>query len=344
MIGYIRIFVCVTAVTFLAISNAYSAPALPHKVLTIEAPKGGGESKKTSPLQFELQETDNGLKLSVRFSGGKEKKANEFPDGQVGGDYMVFLDEIIVINEPYKGSSLNVSRDVPLTTLQNGKHSMRCELRAPSGEVFKSKINFIFDGSPAISVTEAVVDKFGILDPSVRIDFLGDDKGTSGFADIFLDERPYVSVPIKKEHAGKKIPLSQITGKPLSTATLVPGTHLLMLRMRGISGIATVSYSSFAVNTSPELKIIQDKNNIFQEVIATFIKPPEGYSGFVDVFYDQNVILSKQDKGTLISIKRAEIVEGLKKNNHGHLDASIPLVISLRAANGSENWLKIDFK
>jgi hypothetical protein len=344
MLGYKRILLCITVFTFLAIANAFSASAFPHKVLTIMTPQYGDEQKVPSPLRFELREAENGLQVSIRFADTpdtKEKKANKRPDGPVGGDYMVFLDEMIVINEPYQGNTLDISRDVPLTTLRNGKHSIRCELRAPSGEVHKDEIKFTFDGSPTISIADSVVDKAGMLDPAVTINLLGDGPG---FVDVFIDERPFINAQIKQEHTGKEIPLSQITGKPLSTAALAPGTHLLALRAMGVNGNATVSYSSFTVNTTPELKIILDKNNVFQEAVATFPKSPQGYSGFVDVYYDQNLILSKTDEGTSISIKRPELIDGLKRNNHELLDVAAHIVFSLRAANGSENWQKIDFK
>ena len=342
-LGYIRIYLCITVFTFLAVSNAYSMPAIPNKVLTVVSPQGGNQKKAPSPLRFELREAENGLQVAIRFADTpdtKEKKANWRPDGPVGGDYLIFLDEMIVINEPYQGNTLDISRDVPLTTLRNGKHAIRCELRAPSGEVHKDEIKFIFDGSPAISLADPVVDKAGMLDPAVTINLLGDG---FGFVDVFIDERPFINAQIKQEHTGKEIPLSQITGKPVPTAALVPGIHLLALRAMGMNGNATVSYSSFTVDTTPELKIIQDKNNDFQEAVATFPKSPEGYSGFVDVFYDQNLILSKRDEGASIAIKRAEIVEGLKKNNYEHRDVADQLVFALRAANGSENWQKIDF-
>lgn len=338
MFQYTRIFLCVILITAFVVTNAYRANAYPHKVLTV-IPSQGDENKKLSPLRFELQESKNGLQVSLHFTESKEKKNYPLPpDGEVGGDYMIFLDEMIVIHEPYKGSTIDVSRDVPLTTLQNGKHSLRCELRSPSGEVHKNEIQFMFDGSPVIIVTGNTVDKAGMLDPSVKIDFLGDNNGAAGFIDVFVDERPLINVPIKKENNGKKVTISQIIGKPIDTVSLVPGAHLLSLRAMGINGNATISYTSFTVNLSPELKIIRDKNDNFQEAVATFLPTNEGYSGSVEVFYEQNIILSKRGKGATISITQTEIVEGLKKNKLQHRDDSNAFIFSLRAANNTERW------
>lgn len=337
MLDYIRIFLSVTLITSLAVTNAYSTTTFPHKVLTIISPQGD-EKKPLTPLRFELQESKNGLKVSLLFTEGKGEKPSLPPGGVGGGDYMIFLDEMIVITAPYKGSSLDISRDVPITTLQNGKHSLRCELRNQSGDIYKNEIQFMFDGSPAITMTDTVVDKAGMLDPSVKVDFLGDDNGAAGFIDVFLDERPLINAPIKTENTGKKIPLSQIIGKPISTVSLVPGTHLLTLKAMGINGNATASHTSFTVNSFPELKIIRDKKDGFQEAIATFLNTNDGYSGSVEVFFEQNLILSKRDRGATISITRDEIVEGLKKNKLQHRDTSVTFVFSLRAANNTENW------
>lgn len=344
MFQHIQIFFCIALITTLTVANAEGADSLPHKTLTVIPPQGN-ESKKPSPARFELQEAENGLQFLLHFIESNEKKDYPLlPDGVAGGDYQILLDGVIVIHEPYKGLPLDITRDIPLTTLQNGKHSLRCELRGPSGEVYKNEIHFLFDGSPVITVTGNTVDKAGMLDPSVTTNFLGDNDGTAGFIDVFLDERPFINVPIKKEATGKKILLSQIIGKPIATASLVPGTHLLTLRATGLNGNAATSYTSFVVNLSPDLKIIRDKNDNFQEAIATFLPNKEGYSGSVEVLYEQNIILAKRDKGTTIAITRAEIVEALKKNKLQLRESSVTFVFSIRAANGSENWQQIDFK
>lgn len=338
MFQYTRIFLCITLITIFVITNAYRVNAYPYKVFTVIHSQGD-ENKNSSPLRFELQESKDNLHVSLHFTESKEKKNYPLPpDGVVGGDYMIFLDEMIVIHELYKGSTLDASRDVPLTTLQNGKHSLRCELRSPSGEVYRNEIQFMFDGSPVITVTGNTVDKAGLLEPSVKIDFLGVNNGLAGFIDVFLDERPLINVPIKKENTGKMVPLSQLIGKPVSTVSLTPGTHLLSLRARGINGNATISYTSFTVNLSPELKIIRDKNDNFQEATAAFLPANEGYAGSVEVFYEHNIILSKRGKEASITISRDEIVEGLKKNKLQHRETSVAFVFSLRAANNTENW------
>lgn len=339
VIGYIRDLICVIVVIFLAVSNVYSASAFPHKILTIISPQDADATKKTSPLKFELREVGNGLKVSIRLSDIPKKNLPEPPSGiKIGGDYIIFLDEICVINEPYQGASLDISRDVPLITLRTGKHTLRCEVRSISGEVFKHDIQFMFDGSPTISVTETAVDKSGMLDPAVTINFVGDNNGAAGFIDVFVDEHPFINVPIKKDATGKKMPLSQITGKPLPTAGLLPGTHLLLLRATGINGNTTVSYTSFKVNTAPELSIIKDKNGNFQKAVATFLKSSQGYSGSVEVFCDQNILLAKREEGTSISVKLEEIVEGLERINYQHTTTPVSIVFSLRAANSTENW------
>ncbi len=346
---YIRIVIAVAALTFVAVCSARQVAAFPHKILSIESPKEHDKGK-ASPLQLQLQEVENGLKASIRFAETKadaqEKKPPELPADLIGGDYLLFLDEMIVRNETYKGTSLNVVHDVPLTTMQTGKHVLRCELRAPSGEIHKSEIRFVFDGSPALSVTDVAVDKTGILDASVILHILGDDgNGLAGFVHVFLDERPLMNVQIAKEHIGKKTLLSKIIGKPLSTASLVPGTHLLTLQVMGTNGNAAVNYSSFAVSATPELKIVRDKNGEFQEAMATFLKSPEGFSGSIEVFSDQGILLTKRDEGVAVSIKRTEIIEKLEKSSGRELLAGpLSLVFSLRSANGSETWQMVGFK
>jgi hypothetical protein len=335
----------VVALILITVCSAQPGAAFPHKLLIIE-PTNDNEKEKNSPLQLELQETENGLKVLIRFVEIQDNDVIQLPPEHDGGEYVIFLDEMIVLNNTFTGTSLSVSEDVSLTTLQTGKHVLRCELRSPSGEIHKGEIRFIFDGSPVLNVTDVAVDKVGILDASVMLNILGDDgNGRAGFVQVSLDERLVMNVEVTNEHTGRTTPLSQITGKPISTTSLVPGTHLLTLRAVGINGNAGVSYNSFSVSSIPELQIVMNQTNEFQEAVATFHKVPQGYSGVVDVLYNQNLILSKQEKGASISIKRAEIIEGLKSIQHELLiNDPTSLVFALHAANGSENWQKIDFK
>jgi hypothetical protein len=338
MFRHIQIFFCIALIMTLVVAKAQAANSLPHKTLTIIQPQGD-ESKKPSPIRFELQEAENGLQALLHFTESTEKKDYPLPpDGVAGGDYQIFLDEMIVIHEPYKGPPLDVTRDIPLTTLQNGKHSLRCELRGPSGEIYKNEILFVFDGSPVLTVTGGTVDRAGLLDPFVQIDFLGVNNGDAGFMDVYVDERPLINVPVKKDATGKEIPLSQIIGKPISTVSLVQGTHLLTLKAISISGNAVNSYTSFTVNSAPELEIIRDQSNKFLKATAAFLPANEGYAGSVEVFYEHNIILSKRGKDASITITRDEIVEGLKKNKLQHRETSVAFVFSLRAANSTETW------
>lgn len=343
MLALTRAFACLGLFSLFAVSGVQAVAAFPHKILAIESTKDSEKDKK-GPLQVELREVENCLKVSIGFAGTNTKKPIEPPLEQVGGSYEIFLDGMIVISESYQGTSLKVSHDVPLTTLQNGKHVLLCEFRSPSGESHKRQIDFAFDGSPVISLMDASLDKEGSLDASVTMHFIGDTDDILGTADVLVDERAVAIVPVHKQHVGKKVSLSELAGKPISAPIMGPGAHLLAVRVRGINGVEAVSYCSFTVQTTPELKTILTKSEIFQEVVATFLKVPQGYSGVVDVFCDQNIVLTRQSQETSISIKRAEVVEGLKKINRDPLDVPIPLVFSLRAANGAENWQKVDFK
>jgi hypothetical protein len=315
----------------------------PHKLL-LDVTRQTETEKNTSPLQFNLQEADGGLKVSLNFSVPKAEEQNALDAQQVGGDFLVFLDEVIIISETYTGSSLSISRAVPLTNLQSGRHILSCELRSPGGELFKDEIQFLFDGTPVMKVTKAVPDKNGMLDPSIEMNFLRTDDEIFGFLEIFLDEIPVKNAQIEKEHIGKKVSLSQIIGESVSTANLVPGTHLLTLVIRGINGDEAVSYCSIVANTSPELKILHNSENSFQEAVASFLKSHDGYSGSVEVFWNHNIILSKRDNEALITIERAEIIDGMKKIHQDFSGTSVPLVFSLHAANGSQYWQQIDFK
>lgn len=343
MLVLVRAFASLGLFSLFAVIGVEAVAAFPHKMLAIES-INESEQEKKEPLRIELREAENGLKVSIGFAGTNTKKPIEPPLEQVGGEYVIFLDGMIVINESYKGTSLIVSHDVPLTTLQNGKHVLRCELRSPSGESHKRQIDFSFDGSPVINLTDASLDKEGSLDATVTMHFIGDTDDILGTADVLVDERAIATVPIHKQHVGKKVSLSKLAGKPISAPIMGPGAHLLAVRVRGINGVEAVSHCSFTLQTIPELKTILDKSAMFQEAVATFLKAPEGYSGAVDVFCDQDIVLSRQSQETSIAIKRAEIVEGLQKINRETLDVPIPLVFSLRAANGAENWQKIDFK
>ncbi len=315
----------------------WTQPAMtfPRKVLTVQPAKEG--ATKNSPLRLELREAADGLQLSINFAETPEMGDKILPAEQAGGDYMLYLDDAMLEGAPYKGFKLNVVREVSITALHSGKHSLRCELRAPSGKAHTGEIDFIFDGAPAVSLGELAVNKSGELDGEVTVDFLGAAEGLSGFVDLLLDERPVATTKIKKEQASQKTTLAHLVGKAIATTHLATGTHLLTLKATAVNGNATTLRGSLVVQTTPELEIKQDKHGAFQEARAVFLKAPEGFSGSVEIFYDQGLVLSKRSEAATIPVTRDEIVQGLRKNKV-KLDGPVEVVVSLRAMNNTERW------
>jgi hypothetical protein len=331
---------------FLWGGSAQGASSSPQKKLTVLSPKQK-EGKNTVPLHLAMQEGAHSLQVTVRFSAPPLKESGK--DAPVvptieepGGDYQLFLDDLQVTAAVYKGTTVEAIHDIPVLTLQNGEHVLRCELRAPHGELHKAEVKFSFSGSPVITMTEPTVDKNGLLDAEVAIDLFGICNDLAGSVEMLIDQQSLGIVQVKTAQAGKKLPLSQLMGNPLTTGQQVSGVHLLTLRASALNGNSTVLHRSFKVTAIPSLEILRDKNGALREARAGFAKSPAGYSGAVEVFRGRDLLLTRREEGQVIVVTRAELDEALKKSPQLVDEGVTSLVFALRGANGMENWQVVE--
>jgi branched-subunit amino acid transport protein AzlD len=121
------------------------------------------------------------------------------------------------------------------------------------------------------------------------------------------------------------------------------GTHLLTLRAVGINGAATVARAAFTVQTLPQLVIRSDKQNKLMAAQARFLPVTVGYVGRVEVFCDQDLLLSRGSEKETVVITREELLAALKKGDRIDLSRPIALVFALRAMNATEHWQVVEF-
>ncbi len=298
--------------------------------------------KDTSPLRLELKEVEAGLVASIRFENTEETKEKSLTQDLAKGYYILFLDGLIVSQNTFEEKNLEITHELPLTT-QNGEHTLLCELRDRSGKLYTQSIPFKFDGSPSIT-TQAVTIKSGEVDLLMTLDFFGQENGVAGFLDIHLDERLITAMDVSPENTHKEVLLSELSDTPLALEPLAQGEHLIRLQATGKNGSSSVVYTSFSVNTPPSLKINRDSNELIKDLVVSFAQVPSGYTGSVNLFYRQGVILSIHSKDPVTTISRSNILEAFEKHNHTIPDQPVSMVLALRSANGLEKWQEVSFK
>ena len=289
-------------------------------------------AKEDKTLRCEPKETEHGLQAMFRFTTPAGKPA--------GGDYQLYLDGLFLTSGQFQGTSLEKTLEIPSTTLSNGQHSLRCEVRTPS-DTYTTERSFSFDASPTLALTNPLIDINGLLDATVSLRFFGTNDGTLGLLDVLIDERPVTQTKLTSKQIGTT-PLSRLLDKGLAIGQLPAGTHLLTLRATGINGASTVARTPFTVGAPPELVIKRDKHNKLLEVQARFLPVEAGYPGNVEVLFDQDLLLSRRAEKGEVVITKDELVEALKKRGRVDLNGPVTLVFSLRSMNGFERWQVVE--
>jgi hypothetical protein len=222
-------------------------------------------------------------------------------------------------------------------------HIIRCELRTTTGKLFKAKISFRLKASPTIEVETAENGSL-LFDPLVTIGFVDKESEVAGHLEVHLDERPIAIVPVAQSDNNKQRPLSKLLQKENFTTPLGQGNHLIRLVAYAINGSETVRYMPFSVDMTPKLKIIRGENEQLKEIKAVFIESSEGFSGFLNIYYQQGVILSKRSREKQLLVTRAEIVSALEEHNQPVPTEATSFVISINSANGVVEWQEIIFR
>lgn len=335
-----KLFIIQLVSTFFVVTTLHAVQTNQHSSLTIL------ESKALTDTAFliELNEREGGLELSIQFDSNKEKE-QPIPDLLVepGGDFSLYLDGINIHRQSYSGEKVSTSHTLPFNTVTDGRHTIKCELRTTLGLIKEQEISFMLNTTPTIKV-ETPKDASVLFDPVVNISFIDKESEIPGHLNIHVDERPVAIVPITQEDNNKKFLLSELFEKNNPITTLRQGNHLLRLMAQGLNGSETVRYIPFSVDATPKLKIIQDENGQLKEVKAFFVQSSEGFSGVLNIHYQQSEIFAKRSQEKQISVTRADIISALKEHNHPIPTKPTSFVISINSANGVEEWQEVIFK
>jgi hypothetical protein len=328
---------------FLSISAATGATAEPQTKQFIQImPKQGKPDTKNSPLQLGIKEGKKGALFTVTFSGDKltlEKGAQPAPPG---GMYTILLDGNLVLQESFSGATLQTEKALPLQTAANGEHTLRCELHYAIGKTYQAELSFTFDAAPAVFL-EKTDGKSNNVDPVLTLLFFNDGQENIGFLDVVVDERSLGVTQIAAQSNGEKKSLSQWMGKPVAIADLPQGKHLIKLTATSTSGTESVQYVPFHVETLPVLEVTKNKDGAMESIKASFQQANNAYSGSLDVFYQQGVILSLQTKEPALMIKKSDIAQAFTQHKLQLPTKPVTLVLCLRSANNTENWQPVVF-
>jgi hypothetical protein len=89
--------------------------------------------------------------------------------------------------------------------------------------------------------------------------------------------------------------------------------------------------------------VTKNKDGAIESIKASFQQANNAYSGSLDVFYQQGVILSLQTKEPALMIKKSDIAQAFTQHKLQLPTKPVTLVLCLRSANNTENWQPVVF-
>ncbi|RJX21242.1 MAG: hypothetical protein C4575_04565 [Desulforudis sp.] len=314
--------------------------------LTIKDKDSGKETG--SPLKVTLSESPAGIKVDILYLNKADAQLVEKmkfpPDHKIpeGGEITLFLDGQLVSQEPFTGKELKLSKTLESMTVENGDHTLRCEINSYPGGQQKMEVSFHLDATPIIDVQTPESAK--VFDPVFTFKLFGAMEGNAGFVEVYIDEQPAANFSLTTNDDGKPKKLSEILGKSVETAALSQGTHLIRVTATAINGSKAVKFLSFVVDAKPVVAVTMDQNKKIQMITVELPAVESGYFGNVDVYYSDDVIIAAQAKESHFSLDRKDIEKAFKENHHSISQYPVDLVIAVRTANSTEHWQHIEYR
>lgn len=332
-----------TIVFWISAVPATTAGPQPGQFLHILSSQDKQSEQKKSPLQVVLKEGQTGAMLTLTFTGEQltlDKGADVAPPG---GMYSLTLDGMTFLQESFTGPTLQTEKILPLQAAANGAHTLHCELRYATGKTYQAELPFVFNSAPSVTI-EKGEGKQSQHDPTVALNFFNEGQEIVGYLDVAVDERSVATVQIGAQANGGKKTLSQWMEKPLMTASLSQGNHLIKITATSLNGGKTVQFVPFEVETLPGFEVTQSKEGTFEVLTATFQQAADTYQGSLDLFYQQGVILSLQSRETAIFLKKADVISAFAQHKLPLPQQPVSLVVCLRSVNNTENWQVVSFQ
>jgi len=306
------------------------------------------QNTQSSPLRLEMVETPTGITISVHYKEKQkqvpDKLLQRIPELISGGEIKLFIDHNLLTQTFFNTKEFDLDQPVNFELLENGDHTAECNINTASGEHFSKTIPFTIDASPRIKVTSHT-NKKGVLDPEIKIRFFGTSDDIAGMLEIGIDAQPVQQIPVDIKVNNQQKPLSHFTQEGIDVARLSQGVHLLKIAAIGINGSRTVNYISFEVDTMPTVSLDRDKKGNFKKLSIGFPKSNQGFSGFLEVYLNHNMILARQVREDAATLTRGELKQALEKyNTSSEKHTKLTLIVAVRSANGVEKWTTIDFR
>ncbi len=298
-------------------------------------------------LRMEMIETSTGITISVLY----KEKQKQVPDKLVqqppelipGGEIKLFFDNNLLTQDFFDTTEFHLEQPVNVELLENGEHTVKCNINTASGEQLTTSIPFTIDASPHITIIPPV-DKEKVFDPEVKVQFFGASDDFVGMLEIGVNSQPVQQVPIDNKANNQQVPLSHFIQNRINVARLPQGEHLLIVAATGINGSKAVSYTPFTVDTTPTMSLSRDKDGNFKELTISYLISNQGVSGSLEVYLDHNMIFTHQVRGDFFSLTRKEIEQAMGKYNISpEKHKELTLLVAARTANGVEKWTTVDF-
>ncbi len=298
--------------------------------------------KNKNRLLLDIKEKTNKLVLSINFTEKNVHDLKNTGTNNKDGMFTVLIDDNFLFQEVFTGSDLKTEKTIPLHTVSNGEHILRCEIYHGDGKYFKNEVAFLLNSAPSV-IVEKEKEKTNSFNPVITLHYFDEGEEMAGHLEILVDERVVGTREIAAKENGKPFNLSQLLGNPLDVASLPPGEHLIAIRALSLNGSETMRYLPFEVETLPKLEVITKPDNM-DGFKATFLQTGKGHSGSIDIFFRQGIILSRQSKTAEILITKAEVLNAFEQHKLPLPKEPFSLIVCLRSANNTENWQVVSFQ
>jgi hypothetical protein len=305
--------------------------------------KAGESAEDATPLRLELMEKQSGVVVRIIFAGEQRTlEVGEELKAPPGGMLTLTLNGHVILQEPFTGTTLAIERRISFHTVPSGEHLLGCELHYSMGTIYQSEVVFILDAAPSVVIGKNQDSEQG-FDPSVTFTFFDEVEEIVGFFEVAVGENPVDMIQVSAQDNGNTRKLSEWLGSPLEKAALPQGIHLIKITARGLNGEETVKFVSFTVDHLPNLTTTVDKEGHIEVIKASFHQADEVYSGSIEIYYQQGVILSLQSSEPVLTVHKKDLSNAFVQHNLHLPQQPVSLVVCLRAANASENWRVVSF-
>ncbi len=300
-------------------------------------------AKDNAGISWTLTTNTNRLTSHLNVSFPDQENKQEFAE-PIAWEYWFDMDETRVLDGFSTENQTTIETDIPLATIPDGQHSIALNIRDFEGAIHRYTRAFTLNTAPFVHIS-ADNENDTVFDPEITVTFAAIQPDSSGIADIYLNNRPLITISPASQQTSRSAQLSELSGSAIHKADLPPGKHLLAIEAHSPNGGFTRHSASFIVQAlPPAITATHDSEHRLQTIETSF--PPSASTpiGTVEIHLARSVILAVNAETTPLTISRDTILAAFEQHNQPLPEESVTLIICATSANFVHTWQEVVFQ